>query len=172
MTAAKRAKKKPINFQLDMPLGQEWDNIELLRTSILNCLAVVFQNTDFCHTVSMVGSELLENALKYGDAQRGDPGLFRVRVSGDAEKVRIEVSNPVVSGSDDVKDLLATVRWLGRIKSPHEAYAQKLREVAEAAGTSQAVSHLGLVRIAYEGNCKIRATVAEDVLSVSATCRP
>lgn len=161
-----------IHFELDTPVGNDWANVELLRTSILNCLAVVFSNSDFCHAVSMVGGELLENAIKYGDWSRDGNRGFRLRVSGEGGNVCLEVANPVVPNSPAVKKLLDTVTWMRALGSPQEAYMTKLREAGEAAERGeQSGSYLGLVRIAYEGSCDIEATVSGDhVLSVRATC--
>lgn len=161
-----------VHFELDTPVGNDWANVELLRTSILNCLAVVFSNSDFCHAVSMVGGELLENAVKYGDWSRPNNKGFRLRVSGLGNEVSLEVANPVVPNSPGVRKLLETVEWMRTVGSPQEAYMAKLREAGEAAERGeQSGSYLGLVRIAYEGGCKIDATVSRDhVLSVRATC--
>ena len=58
----------------------------------------------------------------------------------------------------------------GQFPSAKEAYRAKLLEIAQMSETQGDLdgSRLGLVRIAYEGNCTLRAEVAGGVLKVTA----
>lgn len=161
-----------ISFSIDMPIMPRWRNIELLRTSILNCLAAIFQNSDFCEHVGMAASELMENAVKYGDWSRPDRSLFKLLVTGDDASVQIAVSNPVEPGSNRARELLGTVEWIGTFESAHEAYRARLLMVA-ANPPEEGKSGLGLVRVAYEANCVLTADLSDaGVLRVQATSRP
>lgn len=160
-----------INFQIQVPITPNWTNIDLLRTSVLNCLATIFKDTEFCRQVSMITSELLENAVKYGDWDRSELSGFKLRVSGDEERVDVEVSNPVDVKGQDVKKIFDTVEQIRSAPNPEEAYRQRLRLVAEQLETD-GTSQLGLARIAYEGHCDVSARLDDSgVLFVSASSR-
>jgi len=159
-----------INFQIVVPIRPEWRNVDLLRTSILSCLAAIFQNHDFCQSVGMIAGELLENAIKYGDWSRPDRNAFKLKVHGDERCVKIEVSNPVNREDPNAKEIVSTVRWLSEFDDPRSAYLARLEEVA--ARRANGLSRLGLARIAYEGNCRLESRLDNDVLFVTATSRP
>jgi len=158
-----------ICFRIEAPIAPNWPNIELLRTSVLNCLASIFQDSSFCDSVSMITSELLENAVKYGDWDDSDHSFFKLRVSGGEDQVQVHVSNPVDAGSADLKSLLETVEQIGRFENPALAYQNRLKEIAERGEVG--VSRLGLPRIAFEGNCDIKAEVVDGVLHIRTLSR-
>lgn len=160
-----------IGFHLQVPIGPDWRNVELLRGAILNCLAAVFQNNDFCETVGMVAGELVENAIKYGAWDGIDHSGFELRVSGADDGVQVEVSNPVDPGSDDAESLRQALAHLASFPSPQEAYLARLGEVAAAAPGSE-TSRLGLARIAYEGNCKLEVAFDGGLVIVRAVAKP
>jgi hypothetical protein len=152
---------------IDLPVRNHWENVDLLRTSLLNCFTAIFSEVDGMHAFSTVAAELLENAIKYG--QWGDPSAkLHLRVWGDATVARVEVENPVDPTSDNARELMRTIDWLRTFPSAEHAYRAKLLEVA----TSEAgVSRLGLARIAYEGGCDLHAKIEGDVLSVTSVTR-
>ena len=154
-------------FFIELPLASEWSSVDLIRTSVQNCLTAIFRDLDGCHVVAMITGELLENAVKYGDWS-ADSRRFRLRVNGSQGKARISVENPVKPNDPGVADVVDTINWIERFKTPAEAYRAKLLEVASASASDFASSRLGLVRIAYEGNCRLRCTLADDILRVTA----
>jgi two-component sensor histidine kinase len=161
------------SFSIDLPIRSEWANVDLLRTSVQNCFTAVFSDIDGCQALAMVTGELLENAIKYGDWSGDQGGEFRLRVWGEAGRgaaprsAHVCVENPVDAGGSNVRAVLATLEWLKGFASAKDAYRAKLLEIAEAAGNMSA-SGLGLVRIAYEGNCTLRAEVGGRMLKVTA----
>ncbi len=157
------------NFLIDLPVRNDWANIDLLRTSILNCFSAIFHDLDGCHAFAMVAGELLENAIKYGKWGDGDR-LLHLRVWGGSNDANVQVENPIEPGSRHVHDLLATLSWMQGFPGAEDAYRAKLVEVA-AAPRDRSVSRLGLVRVAYEGNCRLEAEVLGDVLRVTSVMR-
>jgi hypothetical protein len=158
------------SFTIDLPVRSEWSNVDLLRTSVQNCFTAVFSDIDGCQALAMVTGELLENAIKYGDWSGAEGGEFRLRVWGQGGAGRIahvSVANPVRGDGPHVREVLATLAWLATFPSAKEAYRAKLLEIAASPDDLNA-SRLGLVRIAYEGNCTLRAEVAGNVLRVTA----
>lgn len=156
------------SFSLDLPVRNEWKNVELLRTSVENCFQAVFADLDGKTAISMVTGELLENALKYGDWDAAEASrAFRLRVDGDRARAVVTVQNPVKPGDPGLREVLDTVAWIKTFKSPGDAYRARLLEIAQAEGDA-ALSRLGLVRVAYEGNCTVDAVVDGSTLTVTA----
>jgi two-component sensor histidine kinase len=156
------------SFSLDLPVRNEWRNVELLRTSVENCFQAVFSDVDGKSAISMVTGELLENALKYGDwdSEEGRRA-FRLRVDGDRTRAVVTVQNPVKPGDSGLREVLDTVAWIRTFKTPGDAYRARLLEIAQSASDATP-SRLGLVRVAYEGNCTVEATVEGATLTVTA----
>lgn len=162
------------SFSIDLPIRSDWANVDLLRTSVQNCFTAVFSDIDGCQALAMVTGELLENAIKYGDWSGDDGGAFRLRVWGETARpgtpghsAHVQVENPVKKGDPSVGAVLDTLEWIKTFPSAKEAYRAKLLEIA-ASRDEMSPSRLGLVRIAYEGSCTLRAEVAENVLRVTA----
>jgi hypothetical protein len=155
------------NFSIDLPVRSEWANVDLLRTSVQNCFAAIFSDTDRCHSLAMVTGELVENAIKYGDWHGSDDQRFRLRVWGEGRQAHVSVENPVHGGDVRAEEVLQTLRWMRGFSSASDAYRAKLLEIASA-DHDGGNSKLGLVRIAYEGNCMLTAELTRGVLRVQA----
>jgi hypothetical protein len=154
------------NFVIDLPVRNEWANVDLLRISILNCFTAIFADIEGCHVFAMVAGELLENAVKYGQWDGDQP--LHLRVWGQEREAAVQVENPVEPDSAQVTDLLHTIDWLNAFDSPEEAYRERLLQVAGAPRQST-VSRLGLTRIAYEGNCRLSAELYGRTIRVTST---
>jgi hypothetical protein len=158
-------------FVLDLPLCRKWRVAEQLRVGIVSCLSSLYPSADYCETVGMVVSELLENALKYGHGvpEAIGPSSLRIRVTGNAVGVDVEVSNPVDPRDANLYKLFEILEHINHASSPHAAYVDRMREVATGGGAGG----LGLARVAYEANCSIEARVGADkLLRVRAVTRP
>jgi hypothetical protein len=157
------------NFSIDLPVRSEWANVDLLRTSVQNCFTAIFSDIEGCHALAMVTGELIENAIKYGDwTSASDHGQrFRLRVWGEGRSAHISVENPVHSDDNNAAQVMKTLGWMREFTSPIEAYRAKLLEVAST-DRDPSDSKLGLVRIAYEGNCMLSAELTRGVLRVQA----
>jgi hypothetical protein len=155
------------NFSIDLPVRSEWSNVDLLRTSVQNCFTAIFSDIEGCHALAMVTGELIENAIKYGDWSSSDEQRFRLRVWGEGRAAHVSVENPVLSDDPNAREVLRTLGWMQSFPSPIEAYRAKLLEIA-GPGRDPGDSKLGLVRIAYEGNCVLMAELARGVLRVQA----
>jgi len=153
------------DFTIDLPIRGEWENVDRLRISIQNCCAAMFSDVEGCHSLAMVTGELIENAIKYGAWTGGDDRRFHLRVWGQDRQAHVSVENPV--GDDHAEEVMKTLGWMQRFATPIDAYRAKLLEIA-AADRGGGDSKLGLVRIAYEGNCTLTAELARGVLRVQA----
>jgi hypothetical protein len=156
-----------LSFVIDIPVRNDWESVDLLRTSIVNSMTAIFAETDSAESFATVAAELLENAIKYG--QWKDPAaMLHLRVSGDGDGARIEVAHPVDAASDNTRELLEMIDWIKTFPSPEEAYRARLLQIATA---ETGVSKLGLARIAYEGMCDLEAQVEGDILRVTSVTR-
>lgn len=156
-----------LNFSLDLPVRNEWSNVDLLRTSVQSCFTAVFSDIEGCYSLAMVTAELIENAIKYGDWRASVEQRFRLRVWGEGRHAHVLVENPVHSSDPGAEEVLQTLGWMRRFASPSDAYRAKLLEIA-ATDHVLGRSRLGLVRIAYEGNCILTAELVRGVLRVQA----
>jgi anti-sigma regulatory factor (Ser/Thr protein kinase) len=157
MTAA----DKPLQLLVVMSIGPKWQNIDLLRTAVLNCVAVIVGEGDASETVGIIVSELLENAIKYGAwSEKEQVSVLRLNIAGDHERMNIEVQSPTAPGSADYEELMKTLKWIASFPSPREAYMERIRQVAD--GVADGTSKMGLVRIAHEGPCTLEARLDPD----------
>ena len=161
------------DFLIDLPVRNRWDNVDRLRTSVVNCFTAIFRDPgdhdrqEDWFSFATVASELMENAIKYGVWSDGEEHLH-LRVWGDSHRAHVQVENPVdpsVAGASAcVDELMATLRWLNDFDNPEDAYKARILEVAAApSGTTK----LGLARIAYEGRCKLNAEIDGRTLRVT-----
>ena len=154
-------------FSIDLTVRNEWKNIDLLRTSVQNCFIAVFADLDGCHAIAMVTGELLENALKYGDWSNADRAMFRLRVHGREGNIEVSVQNPLKQSDQHAASLQTSLEWLNSFPKPEAAYRARMLQIAQEDSES-APSKLGLVRIAFEGNCRISAKVDKGAVTVTA----
>lgn len=158
--------KTAIGFRVEVPFGPRWQNVELLRMSILHCVATIFQSGHFCDHVALVTAELLENAMHYGDWRGRDPRTFRLAIEGLPVGVMVEVTNPVDPEDHNVLRLQRLVERIRRSPSVRDAYIDRLHEVA--VGPLARGSGLGLFRIVYETDCRLDVSVVDRAVRVVA----
>jgi hypothetical protein len=159
---------KDFAFSIDLTVRNEWKNIDLLRTSVQNCFTAVFADLDGCHAIAMVTGELLENALKYGNWSSSDRTMFRLRVTGGASNVEISVQNPLKPDDPSGQNLRKAIDWINSFPKPEAAYRARMLQIAQE-DTEESPSRLGLVRIAFEGNCRLGMAVDNGIVTVTAT---
>lgn len=160
--------KDDFGFSIDMTVRNEWRNIDLLRTSVQNCFTAVFADVDGCHAIAMVTGELLENALKYGDWVTGDRAMFRLRVNGSENNiVEVSVQNPLKDHDANATQLLKAIDEINSFAKPEQAYRARMLQIAQNEEDTSP-SRLGLVRIAFEGNCRLTAKIDGGMVTVIA----
>lgn len=163
-----------LRFSLDLPVRDEWHSVESLRTLVHRCMQAACAGSEAGEALAMVTSELLENALKYGAGAA--PGAIRLLVSGGPEGVRITVQNPIRSahegGDAPLAELLRTIAWIAGFDAPADAYRARLLEIAASGDDwERDGGKLGLLRVAYEGNCTLSARIDGGIVSVTALMR-
>jgi two-component sensor histidine kinase len=155
-------------FSIDLTVRNEWRNIDLLRTSVQNCFIAVFADVDGCHAIAMVTGELLENALKYGNWAQSERAMFRLRVVGNEGNIEVSVQNPLKPGDTNAQQLMTSLEWINSFPNPEAAYRARMLQIAQDESGDESPSRLGLVRIAFEGNCRLTAKIEKNTVTVSA----
>ena len=155
----------PLDFSIDVPVRSEWASAERLRASVRGCVLAMYGDVDASHALSLVTAELAENAIKYG-RWNDVAETFRLRVWGDRPRAHVTVESPVDPDPAATQRLFDTLRWIAGFATPEEAYRARLLEIAASPGVGG--SRLGLVRLAYEASCTLRAEIDGEVLRVTA----
>jgi signal transduction histidine kinase len=142
-----------LNVVLRIP--PEWARIDPVRQAVGLCVVAVFASDDLKDALGMVCAELLENAIKYGKPDgRGVKIQLIERGDGPDKEVMLSVTNAIESTSHHIDSLRQRLAWIDAFSTASDAYMAALSQVYERADEG-AESGLGLVRIAYEGGCKI-----------------
>lgn len=155
------------SFHFATRVGPRWSNVDRMRSAVLHGAEAVFGPGDASEVVSTITSELMENAVKYGDWTAAERAWLRVAVVGGRSSLRIEVECPTDEGSQHLANLRRMLQWIESFPSPRDAYLARVRAIAESG--EEGMSGMGLVRMMCEGPCRITARVLPDgVLVVAA----
>ncbi len=155
-------------FQLRFQIPPEWSRIEPARQAVWHYVQAVAEDRDLSDALSIVASELLENAVKYSSGHR-EPIVLKL--SGrDERRVTVEVSNRVDTEGEAIRTLEERLALVHSFENASDAYLATLTHAhfAAGSGTKRQLGGLGLARIAYEGGCTIEARVLEGWLTVTA----
>lgn len=143
-------------------IAPAWATIREIRTSV--CELLHEYPSEFTHAATMVCSELLENAIKYGEGVAAAPMIqFQLGMVEKQLQVR------VINGSTDsagVSELLDHVRLATESDDKAALYQARLEELLVHPCAS---TKLGIYRIAYEGCFDIHCTYIDEVVTVTAT---
>ena len=113
------------------------------------CAAALYTDPAVQERIAMVGAELLENAVKHGQTQQISFSL-REHEGG----LVLTVCNAVAPESPKVATLRSQLSWIGSFADAQEAYLAAMARIYEQ-GQAAEGGELGLVRVAYEGGCRL-----------------
>jgi hypothetical protein len=152
---------------LHLSIDDDWDRVEPVREAVASCVRAAYGSEEMSDALSMVASELLENAVKYGR-----PGALIRFDLDEHEELTITVSNAVEEGSPHLGKLRERVDWVRSFADPAEAYLATMAEVYQTGNLKDGSSCLGILRIAHEGQCAISLeSPSPDTISVQARYR-
>lgn len=144
-------------FRVELP--RDWSSVERAYALVVDALATALHPDDLS-TVAMVVSELVENAVKYGDTV----GPIDVSVSLLGERVSVVVGcHP--RGEPHASRLRQMVDDIGAAPTPEAAMLARIDAV------SCTHSGLGLARIAYEAGADLNVEADGARLRVRAAFR-
>ncbi len=146
---------------LKMSIRPEWDEIEQMRNKCQDFVKSHKFPAEVVESITMVTSELIENAIKYGIFKR-ENDMVDVSLKIERNIIVIEVKNPIDdSAIPQLRHLDSTIQWIRGYQDPFETYIIKLRQVSTKP-QYDTESGLGLVRISYEGKSILDFYVSED----------
>lgn len=150
--------------ELSFTVMPDWTEIDRINTRTREFLDNTPLTDSAVDTFTMVISELMENAIKYGR-----PGSqVDVSVLITHRQIRIRVDNEVQAEDiPNLKNLDHTLQWIRSVHDPYQAFLERIRALSREP-MNEGKSCLGLVRIAYEGRADIDFVLEGDRLSVSA----
>ncbi|MBN2737460.1 MAG: hypothetical protein JXR70_10805 [Spirochaetales bacterium] len=121
-------------------------------------------NDELLTATSMVVSELIENAVKYGE-ENGECRSIDFKFHTESHRIIIQVTNPV-RAKDKLDIFKRHIREIEESTNPLELYTRRLQELMENPGIKK--TQLGLYRIAYEGQFKLSYMLKDNILTVEA----
>lgn len=140
---------------------EDWQRLDEIRRLVRDVLCA--HPAELQDAAAMTASELLENAMKYGEAlPQRDGG--RLTISADDSTITITVESAAAAG-EGIAALERSIERIHAAEDPEELYLARLQEFA---GDPEASGQLGLLRIAFEGRFDIRCAYSEPVLTMTA----
>jgi hypothetical protein len=115
---------------------------------------------------SMVASELLENAIRYGESVPESEEI-RFAFGKSAGVYRITVANGARPG-DNVERLQERIRSVNEAEDRSALYISRLQELLDEPSE---FSGLGIYRIGFEGGFDLECSYSANVVTVVATRR-
>ena len=147
------------NTKLDLALSfvPSWNHIGNIRQSVGSLTDSVIPDADIVAAVAMVSAELLENAFKHGskDAQVD----YTVNIAQETATITA-VNSWSAQTEANLQNLVNTIQWIENFDSPLDAYIERMKKIYESDDVEG--SGLGLVRIVYEGQCRLYCEVDKD----------
>jgi hypothetical protein len=141
-----------------------WGTIRQIRGQVGALLAA--RPAEHRLAVMMASSELLENAVKYGDSVARAPRI-RFSLSLNGASVQIETVNGS-NDPDNVERLRARLREIETAEDPTALYFGTIQQMLALPQQSSSPG-LGLYRIAAEGRFTLRGYFDDGLVTVVAT---
>jgi hypothetical protein len=146
---------------LNLHIPVAWHHIRNVRQAIEEELKNYDESAR--HASMMTGSELLENALKYGERVPGWENITFM-LETNQEQITIEVCNGVTDLSK-IQNLQQRLERIAQTNDKETLYLARLRELLL---NPNDYGKLGLYRIAFEGKFSLEFQYAANVLRVKA----
>ena len=149
---------KPAAVEIRLSVPPEWPKADSVAVLAKTAAAAAFDQRDLSEYVGIVASELMENAIKYGDWSGPDSNSVTFSLLSDSAELEIEVSCPCDRTSPHYERLSASLRLIEKANA-RDSYLERLAQIAEDENER---GGLGLLRLAHEANCRLSARLAED----------
>lgn len=150
------------NILVSSSLPHTWDHIRTIRKQVGEALKD--SDPNLCSAAMMVVSELMENAVKYGEGVPAAPNIS-LSLSMGTNKLMIAVRNGC-GDATAVKALEQRIREIAEAPDKSALYMERLEQLlADPLDTGK----LGLYRIAFEGEFDLQFDYADRVVTIVAT---
>lgn len=150
------------HLEREIPIA--WSHIREARKLVQEALAD--RDPELRDAAGMTMSELIENAMKYGEPVPAMPGA-KFKLTIDDDVIEIEVQNGVAS-DDSVANLAATVTAISAAPDQEAREALYVARLQELLDDPSAGGRLGLYRIGFEGQFDLSCTHDGQVVTVKA----
>lgn len=148
--------------RLDLTFQPMWPNVRKIRQQVAAALEAC--PPELRSAAVMTASELVENAIKYGENVAAAPTVSFSLEAG-AEKLVIRVVNGSTNVSG-VAELGRRVKELAGASNKQALYLARLEQLLAHADDS---GKLGIYRIGFEGGFDLALDYRNDVVTVTAT---
>ena len=147
---------------LNSSLPHAWDQIRKIRKNVGDALRDY--DPALATAAMMVTSELIENAVKYGEEV---PASTQIKLSMTMNEGRliISVTNGCIDGPG-VRGLETRIREIQEAPDKATLYMERLEELLAEPTES---GKLGLYRIAFEGEFDLSYSYGDSVVCITAT---
>ena len=149
---------------VNVSLPHTWDHVRQIRGRVAEVLKEA--ESSLRTATVMVTSELVENAVKYGEAV---PAAQQIRVALTVSETAIVIK--VSNGSSDSSGVAALARRVDEIMSAPDRSVLYFTRLEELMSAPTEQGKLGLYRIAFEGEFDIQLTYHDQVVTMTATRR-
>ena len=143
---------------VEMRFGPRWTYISCVRKFVASFFMIGLADKERAEQISMAASELLENAVKYASEEEG---YLKIAISKGQSEVDVCVKNKAEAHHINI---LRRELALIQAGQPEQVYLRKMEEAAQTEGQSR----LGLIRIIYEANAKLRLEVNDSDVAIHA----
>lgn len=150
----------PTSVSVSLP--HTWDHIRQIRGRVSEALKEA--PPDLRSAAVMVTSELVENAVKYGEAVPEAPKITAQLLVTESSII-IKVTN----GSADPSAVAALSRRVDEIMSAPDKSVLYLARLEEMMSEPTESGKLGLYRIAFEGQFDMQLSYRDQVVTMTAT---
>jgi hypothetical protein len=148
----------PKEARMEVEFPPDWRVLRDLRAFVNKLVVAVADSPELAAQVSMVVTELAENAVKYSD---NSLSVVRLRVEPTSTGIRCESENEASAAHiDQLERTLQTVNQ----GDPFDAYARALTAATE----HDTSSRIGLARIRHEGNMTLHCVVKDSRVRIIA----
>lgn len=152
----------PPRARLNVTLEPVWPTIRKIRQQVAESLSGFPVNVR--NAATMAASELVENAIKYGESV-DHAATISFKFERYDEQVRIEVSNGCTN-AQSIQELFACIQQISESDDKEALYFARVQRLLENQHES---GKLGLYRIALEGQFELYSHHENDVVTVAAT---
>ncbi len=150
-----------MSVQLSRNLPPHWSCVREIRTEVTQALGAY--SSAVRYAAMMTSSELLENAVKYGEPVRQAPTI-QFGMSANSKLIEITVSN----GSTRAERVLELRRHVEEITAAQDRSAMYFSRLRELVNEPNQGSKLGIYRIVFEGEFDLRVAFVDEVVTVTA----
>ena len=150
---------------LQLTLAPMWPNVREIRRRV--GMTMEQCPAQLRSAAVMTSSELVENAIKYGESVPGAKTVtFLLEATPEVLRIR------VVNGSTNALGVAELARRVDELRRADDKQALYLARLEELLARADESGKLGIYRIGFEGGFELDLDYTNDVVTVTATRKP